>query len=142
MAGGVRWPGFNPRSRCSFLGLAGHYQIRHKALTDTPCHYTVAAQHLHTLHTHWGCTLGHIVVGLSAVPWISIPAAASMVTRKRTNDTIPTCSSHYSTMLILYRGGCVQVAEWSVGTYDHGWSVGDDGADSSLLPAGLLNDSC
>lgn len=34
------------------------------------------------------------------------------------------------------------VAEWSVGTYDHGWSVGDDGADSSLLPAGLLNDSC
>jgi len=34
------------------------------------------------------------------------------------------------------------VLEWSVGTYDHGWSVGDDGADSSLLPAGLLNDSC
>jgi len=34
------------------------------------------------------------------------------------------------------------VAKWSVGTYDHGWSVGDDGADSSLLPAGLLNDSC
>lgn len=33
-------------------------------------------------------------------------------------------------------------AEWSVGTYDHCWSVGDDGADSSLLPAGLLNDSC
>jgi len=32
--------------------------------------------------------------------------------------------------------------EWSVGTYDHGWSVGDDGGDSSLLPAGLLNDSC
>ena len=34
------------------------------------------------------------------------------------------------------------VTEWSVGTYDHGWSVGDDSADSSLLPAGLLNDSC
>jgi len=34
------------------------------------------------------------------------------------------------------------VTEWSVGTYDHGWSVGDDGGDSSLLPAGLLNDSC
>jgi len=33
-------------------------------------------------------------------------------------------------------------AEWSVGTYDHGWSVGDDGGDHSLLPAGLLNDSC
>ena len=36
----------------------------------------------------------------------------------------------------------VAMTEWSVGTYDHGWSVGDDGADSSLLPAGLLNDSC
>lgn len=34
------------------------------------------------------------------------------------------------------------VPEWSVGTYDHGWSVADDGTDSSLLPAGLLNDSC
>lgn len=34
------------------------------------------------------------------------------------------------------------VAGWSVGTYDHCWSVGDDGADSSLLPAGLLNDTC
>ena len=34
------------------------------------------------------------------------------------------------------------VTEWSIGTYDHGWSVGDDGTDSSLLPAGLLNDSC
>jgi len=34
------------------------------------------------------------------------------------------------------------VAQWSVVTYDHGWSVGDDGGDSSLLPAGLLNDSC
>jgi len=34
------------------------------------------------------------------------------------------------------------VAEWSVGTYDHCWSVGDDAPDSTLLPAGLLNDSC
>jgi len=33
--------------------------------------------------------------------------------------------------------------EWSVGTYDQCWSVGDDASDHhSLLPAGLLNDSC
>jgi len=33
-------------------------------------------------------------------------------------------------------------SEWSVGTYEHAWSIGDDGADSCLLPAGLLSDCC
>ena len=47
---------------------------------------TVAAQHLQTLHTHWGCALGHVVIGLSAVLWISIPATASIVTTQRTNE--------------------------------------------------------
>ena len=28
---------------------------------------TVVAQHLQTLHTHWGCALGRAVIGLSAV---------------------------------------------------------------------------
>jgi len=47
---------------------------------------TEAAQHLQTLHTHWGCALGHIAIGLSAVLWISIPAAASMVAPQRMNE--------------------------------------------------------
>ena len=47
---------------------------------------TVAAQHLQTLHTHWRCALGRAVTGLSAVLWISIPATASIVAPKRTEQ--------------------------------------------------------
>ena len=46
---------------------------------------TVAAQHLQTLHTHWRCALGRVVIGLSALLWISIPATASIVAPQRTN---------------------------------------------------------
>ena len=68
-------------------GLVGHYQKYRTRLSQTRLVITTAAaQYLQTLHTHWGCTLGHIVVGLSAVLWISIPAAASMVAPKRTNE--------------------------------------------------------
>jgi len=51
-----------------------------------PIIMTVAAQHLQTPHTHWVCASGHVVIGLGAVLWISIPAAASMVTPKKTNE--------------------------------------------------------
>ena len=44
-----------------------------------------------TLCTQWRCALGRYLTGLSAVLWIIIPAAASVIapkrTNKRTNDT-------------------------------------------------------
>ena len=61
----------------------GIKNIQHKALTDTPCHYDSGRTTLtDTSYTRWGCALGRVVIGLSAVLWISIPATASMVGRK------------------------------------------------------------
>jgi len=69
------------------------------------------------------CLLGdcHMVAELSGVGAVDMASTGSAVA-----PTMPSAA----------------VTEWSVGTYDHGWSVGDDGGDSLLLPAGLLNDSC
>ena len=75
-------------------------KIWHKALTDTPCHYdsgrTTPTDTAYTL----GMCIGPCRIGLSAVLWISIPATASMVAPKRTNErTNPFCSS---TILISF----------------------------------------
>lgn len=68
------------------------------------------------------CLLGdcHMVAEFSGVSGVDVASTGS------TAATLPSAA----------------VPEWSVGTYDHGWSVGEEATDSSLLPAGLLNDSC
>jgi len=57
----------------------GTTDIQHKALTDMPCHYnsgrTTPTDTAYTL----GCALGRVVIGLSDVLWISIPATAFTV---------------------------------------------------------------
>jgi len=72
--------------------LARHYQLRHKALTDTPCHYdsgrTTSTDIAQTLGMH----TGPYRIGLSVVLWISTPAAASIVAlqrRKKEDQLLP-----------------------------------------------------
>ena len=76
-------------------GRLGTTTIWQKVSQTHPVIMTMAARHIQTLHTHWGCALGRVVIGLSAVLWISIPAAASMVVPQRTND-VKTTSLHVS----------------------------------------------
>ena len=77
----------------------GTTKIRHKALTDTPCHYdsgrTTPTDTAYTLAMRTGPCL----IGLGTVLWISIPATASMVAPKRTNKKRKKAHEHERTAL-------------------------------------------
>ena len=86
--------------RTAGLGIT---KIQHKALIDMTCHYdsgrTTPTDTAYTLGMH----NGHVVIGLSAVVWFSIPAAASTVAPKRTNEQIVRCIAVHYPVLVWAR---------------------------------------
>ena len=86
--------------------LSVGHRVYHTRLSQTHTVITtVAAQHLQTLHTRWGCALGRVVIGLSAVLWISIPASSSMVAPQIMNERM-TSNQDSSSCVVFVQCAC------------------------------------